>query len=424
MAIRHTSSTLCSRRALSCSLGSPRRRPGTRTTKNSNNSKKSFSRRPPRRRTRSPTRWTAPRGYARRSSVGRLSDPARYPRRLPARRVSIRVSPSRTARRRTRRRRRSWRRWAASVRRELVVPSPHRPPSAPPPWRARARVASPRFCGWRARRAMRASRRAAALAAASPDALAALARVAAARAGDAACAAEAKDGATDALAALAAFAHRGGDEETTSITDDTRDAFFPANIGDSLVANGDEQKSSSPLFHDVSLATALVDAGAVEAFRDAAADDAAGPARAARAANGLARVVLFASHTRDARLGGAAATLVERLVVPAAVAALDPARRGADHIRSFGSYHRDEPNVMTFRDDTRDDALVTANKQSQKDFALRRRFLRARRRRGTSRARCVSPSPRRSRRRARPWPPPRRLRSAGTRRRCWRRRRW
>ena len=160
MAIRRASSTLCSRRALSCSLGSPRRRPGTRTTKKSNNSKKSFSRRPPRRRTRSPTRWTAPRGCARRSSVGRLSDPARYPRRLPARRVSIRVSPSRTARRRTRRRRRSWRRWAASVRRELVVPSPHRPPSAPPPWRARARVASPRFCGWRARRAMRASRRA------------------------------------------------------------------------------------------------------------------------------------------------------------------------------------------------------------------------------------------------------------------------
>ena len=295
MAIRRASSTLCSRRALSCSLGSPRRRPGTRTTKKSNNSKKSFSRRPPRRRTRSPTRWTAPRGCARRSSVGRLSDPARY-RGDPRRGVSIRVSPI-GPRGGVPRRRRSWRRWAASGR-ELVVPSPHRP-VRPPPWRARARVASPRFCaGGRVARARARPPRSRGVA----GALAALARVAAARSGDAACAAEAKDGATDALAALAAFAHRGGDEETTSITDDTRDAFFPANIGDSLVANGDEQKSSSPLFHDVSLATALVDAGAVEAFRDAAADDAAGPARR-RAPQTVWRASFFSRRTRGRATG-------------------------------------------------------------------------------------------------------------------------
>ena len=47
---------------------------------------------------------------------------------------------------------------------------------------------------------------------------------------------------------------------------------------------------------------------------------------------------------------------------------------------------------MTFRDDTRDDALVTANKQSQKDFALRRRFLRAAEDVGTRRARAASPA--------------------------------
>ena len=41
---------------------------------------------------------------------------------------------------------------------------------------------------------------------------------------------------------------------------------------------------------------------------------------------------------------------------------------------------------MTFRDDTRDDALVTANEQSQKDFALRRRFLRASTARDVARA--------------------------------------
>ena len=342
MAIRRASSTLCSRRALSCSLGSPRRRPGTRTTKKSNNSKKSFSRRPPRRRTRSPTRWTAPRGCARRSSVGRLSDPARYPRRLPARRVSIRVSPSRTARRRTRRRRRSWRRWAASVRRELVVPSPHRPPSAPPPWRARARVASPRFCGWRARRAMRASRRFRPSGGAGRRA-AALARARRARA--TACAAEAKDGATDALAALAAFAHRGGDEETTSITDDTRRRRSFRTSGIHWGATRDEQK-----FFACSTTFRWRRRWWTPApWRRFATPPPTTPSvLRARAPQTVWRASFFSRRTRWTR--DRAATLVERLVVPAAVAAADPARAGADTC-SFGSYHRDEPIVMTFRDD-------------------------------------------------------------------------
>jgi len=264
---------------------------------------------------------------------------------------------------------------SAGTRGSVTAPGPLRRSAAVAGACARGVSAFLRLAG--ASHDTRVAARFAALAAASPDALAALARVAAARAGDASCAAEAKDGATDALAALAAFAHRGFDEETTSITDDTHDdAFFPTNATDSRVANETNETKrtdkNSPLFHDASLATALVDAGAVEAFRDAAADDAAGPARVARAANGLARGVLFASHTRDARLGGAAATLVERLVVPAAMAALDPARRGADH--------------ASFLEDALDDARG-ANKQSQqKDPALRRRFLRASTARDVARA--------------------------------------
>jgi fused-like protein len=171
----------------------------------------------------------------------------------------------------------------------------------------------------------------AALAAASPDALRTLARVAAARADDAfaSASAEAKDGAAEALAALAAFADSGFA---------TRSGFFlfgPGNVlrDETSGDDDDENKETTERnlrnsFFDASLATALVDAGAVEAFRDAAADDGASPRRAARAADGLALSVSFASATRDARLGGAAATLVERQVVPAATAALDPARAG------------------------------------------------------------------------------------------------
>ena len=170
----------------------------------------------------------------------------------------------------------------------------------------------------------------AALAAASPDALAALARVAAAPADDAfvAVAAEAKDGATAALAALAAFARFGP-------SGGFFDFFLRPNVEAALLERDfGENNPSRTVVADRSLATALVDAGVVEAFRDAAADDAAGPLRAALAANGLANAVLFAAETRDAQLGGAAATLVERLVVPAAVAALDPARAGTRAARA------------------------------------------------------------------------------------------
>ena len=171
----------------------------------------------------------------------------------------------------------------------------------------------------------------AALAAASPDALRTLARIAAARADDAfaSASAEAKDGAAEALAALATFADSGFA---------TRFGFFafgPGNVqrDDTSGDDDDENKETTERnlrnsFFDASLATALVDAGAVEAFRDAAADDGASPRRATNAADGLALSVSFASATRDARLGGAAATLVERQVVPAATAALDPARAG------------------------------------------------------------------------------------------------
>ena len=172
----------------------------------------------------------------------------------------------------------------------------------------------------------------AALAAASPDALRTLARVAAARADDAfaSASAEAKDGAAEALAALAAFADSGFATRSFGFF-----AFGPGNVqrDDTSGDDDDENKETTERnlrnsFFDASLATALVDAGAVEAFRDAAADDGASPRRAARAADGLALSVSFASATRDARLGGAAATLVERQVVPAATAALDPARAG------------------------------------------------------------------------------------------------
>ena len=174
-----------------------------------------------------------------------------------------------------------------------------------------------------ARRDARAASRFAALAAASPEALAALARVAAARADDAtvSCAPGAKDGATAALAALAAFA-RGGGVGFFGFFGDA--ATASPRLPDALDAPPD------PATFHRALATALVDAGVVEAFRDAAADDAAGPRRAALAANGLANGVLFAAETRDARRGGAAATLVERRIVPAAMAALDPARAAAE----------------------------------------------------------------------------------------------
>ena len=134
----------------------------------------------------------------------------------------------------------------------------------------------------------------------SPDSLCALGRVCAGREGDsfASCSVDAKNAATTALATLAAY------------------------------ANGDVDSEVSDSFHDAKLATALVDCGAVEAFRDAAGDDAASPVRVAHACLGVSHAARAASLTRDLRLGGAAATLVERDVIPALVAALDPARAG------------------------------------------------------------------------------------------------
>ena len=158
----------------------------------------------------------------------------------------------------------------------------------------------------------------AATARAAPDALSALARVCAGRAGDAfaECAPVAKDAATSALATLAMWADK---------SSDTYSSRSSAQLSEII---GTAQVVPSEHFNDPLLAVALVDANAVEAFCDAAGDDRASFFRVANACAGVRASTRAASATRDAKLGGAAATLVERNVVPALVAALDHARAG------------------------------------------------------------------------------------------------
>ena len=158
----------------------------------------------------------------------------------------------------------------------------------------------------------------AATARAAPDALSALARVCAGRAGDAfaECAPVAKDAATSALATLAMWADK---------SSDTYSSRSSAQLSEII---GTAQVVPSEHFNDPLLAVALVDANAVEAFCDAAGDDRASFFRVANACAGVRAGTRAASATRDAKLGGAAATLVERNVVPALVAALDHARAG------------------------------------------------------------------------------------------------
>ena len=163
----------------------------------------------------------------------------------------------------------------------------------------------------------------AAIAAASPDALRTLARVAAARADDAFASAstDAKDGAAEALAALAAFADAGFAFGFGCVFfDDADDADDAAAAADEHEHEHEHEHAVVSAERDLRDLPAEGDLGGEKVsstrrsrrrswtrgpwrrFRDAAADDGASPRRAARAADGLALSVAFASATRDARL--------------------------------------------------------------------------------------------------------------------------